>query len=316
MSNTKSNETTQPTGITLPKPGFGINLTSTIQGDQLVAEAQHAESLGFDLVTVHPDHPSAAGRNQEPSLETWTALSWLAAKTSTIKVAPSVLSLPYRHPAVIAKMVETLDRLSGSRFILAMGGGGDDLAFQSFGLTPRSAAEKVKSTEEAIDIIQGLWRESSFSYEGQHFTLVEANIAPRPVHQIPLWLGAYGPHMLNLTGRKADGWLSTLPYLVHGMNRDTQSLYGMLQQIRKGASAEGRDPAKLTYACNVAVQVQDGIHSRPGMIAGSPSEVAAKLAELLRNGFTFLNFFVSGDASEQHERLAKEVIPEVRNLIA
>ncbi len=115
---------------------------------------------------------------------------------------------------------------------------------------------------------------------------------------------------------KADAWLPTLPYLVHGMHRDLPSLYGMLQQVRTAAAAAGRDPETLTYACNVAVLVQEGTPPRPGLIAGGPAEVAGAPAVLVSHGFTFLNFFLNGDGTEQRERLAWEVVPEVRNQVA
>src|ERR671934_629201 len=101
-------------------------------GADPVAASRHAESLGFDLVTVS-DH--LHGRH--PSLETWTLLTWLAAGTERISIAPTVLGLPYRHPPIVAKMAESLQRLSGGRLVLGLGGGGVDREFEAFGLEVR-----------------------------------------------------------------------------------------------------------------------------------------------------------------------------------
>jgi alkanesulfonate monooxygenase SsuD/methylene tetrahydromethanopterin reductase-like flavin-dependent oxidoreductase (luciferase family) len=102
---------------------FGVNIHTSIQpGVDPVAEALHAEQLGFDVVTLHGD----ALHGSNPSFELWTLLCWVAAHTTSIRVAPLVLALPHRHPAVLAKMAEMLDRLSGGRLLLVLGGGGAD----------------------------------------------------------------------------------------------------------------------------------------------------------------------------------------------
>src|SRR5207248_1119366 len=105
-------------GIPFKPPTFGINIHTWAQpGSDPVAEALHAEQLGFDAVTVHRD----VLHGSEPSFEMWTLLTWLAARTSRIGVVSNVLALPNRHPATLAKMAETFDRLSGGRLVLNLG---------------------------------------------------------------------------------------------------------------------------------------------------------------------------------------------------
>jgi alkanesulfonate monooxygenase SsuD/methylene tetrahydromethanopterin reductase-like flavin-dependent oxidoreductase (luciferase family) len=281
-----------------------ISKSAAVGAADPVTQARRAEALGFDVVTVHPDHMHGAG----PTLETWTVLTWIAAHTTRIKVAPGVLSLPYRHPAVTAKMAETLDRLSGGRVILPLGGGNDQWsgAFRALGLDQRSPAATVAAAEEAIDIMRGLWSEAEFSYTGKHFHVEGARLEPRPAHPIPIWLGAYGPRMLDLTGRKADGWFPSLVLL------EPEAAYAKLQHIREAAAHAGRDPDTLTYAYNVGVLVEEGAGARPGQLAGAPGEVASQLASFVRHGFTFLNLWPSGELTRQLERLANEVVPAVR----
>jgi len=227
---------------------------------------------------------------------------------TVVRLAPNVLALPNRHPAVIAKMAETLDRLSGGRLILALGGGApiNSAAFRAFGLPQRSASGTVAATEEAIDVIRGLWNEPAFSYAGDHFTTTAADLQPRPARPIPLWLGAFGPRMLELVGRKADGWLPSLALL------EPERAYQGIERIRHAAHQAGRDPQQLTFGYNVAVLVKEGASSTPTLVAGPPEVVARRLAAFVRGGFTFLNLWPSADTHEQRERLAREVIPILR----
>ena len=103
-----------------PTVQFGINIHTRLRpAADLLAEALHAEQLGFDVVTLHGDVLHGA----TPSFETWTLLTWLAAHTTRVRLAPLILALPNRHPAVLAKMAETLHRLSAGRLVLALGSG-------------------------------------------------------------------------------------------------------------------------------------------------------------------------------------------------
>src|SRR4051812_4572240 len=121
----------------MPDPLFGLDLPATTDLDP-AAEGRRAEALGFDFVSSS-DHPEGT----QPTHEVWTMLSWVAAATSRIRVATRVLGVPYRAPAMVAKMAETLDRLSGGRLILGLGGGYADEEFRAFGLTVPSPRDKV-----------------------------------------------------------------------------------------------------------------------------------------------------------------------------
>ncbi len=110
-----------------------------------------AEGLGFDFVSAS-DHPCGT----DPTYKTWTMLSWVAA-TTRIRVATRVLGVPYRNPAMLAKLAETFGRLSGGWLILGLGGGYSDEEFRTFGLGTFTARDKVDGLEEAIRITRGLW---------------------------------------------------------------------------------------------------------------------------------------------------------------
>jgi alkanesulfonate monooxygenase SsuD/methylene tetrahydromethanopterin reductase-like flavin-dependent oxidoreductase (luciferase family) len=147
----------------MPPLQFGLNLdTSVVPGRDPAADARRAEELGFDFLTSS-DHPSGTS----PTYETWTLLSWAAAATSRIAVGSRVLGVPYRPPAMVAKMAETLDRLSGGRLILGLGGGYSDEEFRALGLRVPTPRDKVDGLAEAISIMRGLWSEPRHSHAGR-----------------------------------------------------------------------------------------------------------------------------------------------------
>lgn len=281
---------------------FGVTVSNE-PGVDLTQEALHAEALGFDVVTVHGD----VMNRPQPTLEAWTALTWLAAATTTLRFAPNVLVLPNRHPAVLAKMAETLDRLSGGRLVLALGAGAgiNDEAFRALGLDVRTSASRVEALEEAIDVMRGLWEASSFTFPGRHFRVAAAELRPRPDRRIPIWLGAFGPRMLSLTGRKADGWLPTMHWLPPDAAR------AGMQRVRAAAREAGRDADDLTYGYNVAVTVDERARPSAGLVAGAPAVVAEQVTGFVRAGFDFLNFMPVGDPWQQRVRLARDVVPLV-----
>src|SRR5882672_1842933 len=118
---------------------FGLGVSPFVTpGFDPIGYGQRAEELGFDFLSTS-DHPCTT----TPAYEAWTVLSWIAASTNRIRIATRVLGVPYRPPAVVAKMAETFDRLSGGRLILGLGGGHSDEEFRAFGLRVPSARDKV-----------------------------------------------------------------------------------------------------------------------------------------------------------------------------
>jgi alkanesulfonate monooxygenase SsuD/methylene tetrahydromethanopterin reductase-like flavin-dependent oxidoreductase (luciferase family) len=253
--------------------------------------------------TAEPgDHPGGRG----PSYETWTMLCWIAAATERIDIASRVLGVPFRAPALLAKMVETLDRLSGGRLILGLGGGSGDDEFRAFGLGIPSPNEKIDGLEEAVTIIRGLWSQPDFSFGGRRYSVIGATIEPRPERQIPIWLGTFGPRSLAVTGRLADGWIPSLGYA------PPDEVKVMRQRVLDAAVAAGRDPSEITCAYNVEVRLDEAAES-PSVVSGSAEEVAERLVDFIQLGFSAFNFMLSGaDQDEQAERLAREVVPAVR----
>jgi probable F420-dependent oxidoreductase len=284
---------------------IGVNVSPTSPEVDPVACARMAEEVGFDFVSAS-DHLHSAG----PTVEPWTLLSWIAGETSRVKVATRVLAVPYRHPAVVAKMAETLDRLSGGRLILGLGGGWSDEEFGAFGLEVPSPRQKVDGLEEAITIIRGLWTKRGFSHRGQRFRTDGAELEPKPEHRIPIWLGTYGPRALDLTGRLADGWIPTLELAPPEKVRE------MRERVLAAARQAGRQPDEITCVYNLDVRVDERASPEPSVVSGSADAVTERLLELADIGFTALSFLPAGPGqAEQIERLGRDVLPNVREAV-
>jgi len=282
---------------------IGLNVsTAATPGADPVADARKAEELGFDLVSAS-DHL----HGRQPTYETWTMLSWIAAATSRVRVATRVLGVPYRQPAVVAKMAETFNRLSGGRLILGLGGGAVDEEFRAFGLGVRSPRDKVDGLEEAVRIAQGMWSQPTFTFEGRLYRTDGAAMEPRPDRRIPIWLGTYGNRALALTGRLADGWIPSLGYA------PPERVAAMRERVMAAARQAGREPGEITCCYNIAIRVDERTDAQPSVVAGPPGAVAEQLLGFVKLGFTALNLIPAGPGKdEQAERLAREVIPTVR----
>lgn len=282
---------------------LGVNVSTSAQEDaDPVADARRAEALGYDFVSAN-DHPCGS----RPSYELWTMLTWMAAKTTRIKVASRVLGVPYRSPAMVAKMAASLDRFSDGRLILGMGGGYSDEEFRAFGLRVPAPKEKIEGLEEAVRIIRGLWSSPSFTFEGKHHRTDGADLEPKPAHHIPIWLGTFGRRSLAVTGRVADGWIPTFSMA------GPDAVPAMRERIFDAARAVGRDPRDITLVYNIDFRIDEKGTNEPGVVTGSPGQIAEQLASFAALGFSAMNFSPAGEApGEQIERLAREVLPGLR----
>jgi len=253
--------------------------------------AQVSERLGYDFVTFQ-DHPY-----QSSFLDTWTLLSWVAARTERIGVSGNVLNLPLRQPpAVLARAAASLDLLSGGRMSLGLGAGFFWEAVHAVGGRRLTPLQGVKALGEAIDIIRGVWDADgpgTLNVDGEFYSAHGAERGPAPAHEIPIWLGAHKPKMQEVVGRKADGWLPSLPV----MEPDGLSKGNAI--IDDAARAAGRDPRDITRLLNIFAGQQ-------------PPEALARMA--VEDGVSI--FILASDDSDVIERFAAEAIPAVREQVA
>jgi probable F420-dependent oxidoreductase len=280
----------------------GINLsTSAAVGTDPAADAVRAEELGYDFVCVS-DHLHGT----HPSYETWTMLTWMAAATSTIHVVSNVLGLPYRSPAVLAKMAESLDRLSGGRLVIGLGAGGWDAEFSAFGLPVRTPKEKVDGLEDALQILRGLWREPTFTFHGPVYSVEDAELEPKPDRPVPVWVGGFGPRSLRVIGRLADGWLPSMPVV------PPEEVSAKRAVIQVAAESAGRDPDELTYAYNISVHLGTGLVD-DRVIGGSAAEVTDRIGALVTQlGLDAINVSFVGPGDDHAVAFATDVVPDLR----
>jgi alkanesulfonate monooxygenase SsuD/methylene tetrahydromethanopterin reductase-like flavin-dependent oxidoreductase (luciferase family) len=278
---------------------LGVNVPASTDSDP-VELARAAETLGYDFVSAS-DHP--CGTN--PTRETWTMLTWIAASTTRIRLATRVLGVPYRPPAIVAKMAETLDRLSSGRLILGLGGGYSDAEFRAFGLATPTPRQKVDGLEEAIQIIRGLWSQPEFSFSGRLYRTEDADLEPKPAHRIPIWLGTFGDRALRVTGRHADGWIPSLGYVPDD---------DLLAMRRKVLAARDTGDEDFTCALNLTIHVGGRPDpARPELVAGTAEQIAERLRGFIRAGFSAFNAITIPAHLDQLERIATEVLPQLRD---
>ena len=283
-------------------PRFGVFLVpESDDAERTVERAVAAEQLGLDLIGIQ-DHPY-----QKRFLDTWSLLAFIAARTERIRLTPDVANLPLRLPAVLAKAAATIDVLSGGRFELGLGAGGFWDAIAAMGGPRRSGRESVDALKEAIAIIRLMWSgEPSVSFDGEHYRIHGIKPGPPPAHPIGIWLGAYGPRMMRVTGRLADGWLPSVPRLPLDDIPERQ------KAIDEAARSAGRDPAQIRRIANVNGEITDGESS--GFLRGPTGQWVDDLRRLHEDyGFEDFIFWGDGDPDTQVRRFAEDVVPALRD---
>ncbi|MGY1814835.1 LLM class flavin-dependent oxidoreductase [Blastococcus sp. SYSU D00820] len=283
---------------------FGSFITpASADPARTVGLAVLSEQVGLDLVTFQ-DHPYQPG-----FLDTWTLLSFVAARTSTVHLSANVINLPLRPPAVLARSVAGLDLLSGGRVELGLGAGAFWDAIEAMGGRRLSGGQGVRALEEAIEVIRQTWdaeARGGVRVDGEHYRVVGAKRGPAPAHDVGIWLGAYKPRMLALTGRRADGWLPSLGYLQPG------DLAAGNARIDEAAQEAGRSPSQIRRLLNVTGRF-DPVGRGP--LHGPAEQWAEELADLaLRDGIG--TFILGSDDPDDLRRFAGEVAPAVRELVA
>jgi alkanesulfonate monooxygenase SsuD/methylene tetrahydromethanopterin reductase-like flavin-dependent oxidoreductase (luciferase family) len=283
---------------------FGANVDPVWNpADGPVRRAQEAERLGLDMITIQ-DH-----LYQPAFYDAWTLLTYIAARTETITIIPTVATLPLRPPAVLAKAAASLDLLTGGRIQLGLGGGAFWDAIAAMDGPRRTPREAVDALAEAIDVIRAMWSgQRSVRTAGHYYRLAGTHPGPQPGPGLGIWLGAYGPRMLALTGAKADGWLPSLGYL--GLDK----LRAASRRIDEAAEQAGRDPAQLRKVYNINGFIGAESHEP---FAGSVRQWTEQLISVVTgygmNGFAY---WPADDHDAQIARFAHEVVPAVREALA
>lgn len=245
--------------------GLWLRSQNSLDTATLVEFGVAAEGAGWDGVFVSDSLPFS----EYP--DPWVLLAGIAARTETLRLGTWVVPVPRRQPWQVAKEVATLDRLSDGRVILGAGLGNDP-DYEAFGrpYDPPTLGERL---DEALDVITGLWGGEPFSYDGEHFTLEDAEVEPTPVQEprVPVLAGCWWPNKKPF--RRGARWDGIMPYF--------PSLTG-----------EGTGPHGETASGSPEQEVRDaleyyrGITDDPGDVllptipSEDPSEFAATCEEL------------------------------------
>jgi alkanesulfonate monooxygenase SsuD/methylene tetrahydromethanopterin reductase-like flavin-dependent oxidoreductase (luciferase family) len=269
----------------------------------LVEAARLAERAGFDLIGIQ-DHPY-----QRRYLDTFTLLAALATTTERVGLFPDVASLPLRHPAMLAKAAASIDLISGGRFELGLGAGSFWDAIAAMGGPRRSPGEAVEALEEAVALLRLLWSDRpSVRFTGQHYRVAGLKPGPAPAHPIGIWVGAYGPRMLGLVGRLADGWVPSSGYL------PPERLAAAQARIDDAATAAGRDPAAIRRLYNISGRIGPG---GGGFLDGPAAQWVEQLLPLVvEAGMDTFLVWPSESPASQLQAFAAEVAPALREAVA
>jgi probable F420-dependent oxidoreductase len=270
--------------VTAARLRLGLNLPytegqmagATPTWSDIAGLATRAEALGFDSIWISDhvgfgDPGSTDPGGWQGAWESWTLLSALAAITSRVELGTYVLCMPFRNPALLAKMAETLDEISGGRVILGLGAGWNEVEFTSYGYP---FSERFGRFEDSLRIIAALLRTGRATHDGRFERASDARLdprGPRP-HGLPIMVGAGGPRMLRLTAELADRWNGSLATI----DETTEALAA----LDAACTAAGRDPTTIQRSVEVLVRPGPAPHDvepDPKELRGTTEELVAAL---------------------------------------
>ncbi|MDQ3756581.1 MAG: TIGR03560 family F420-dependent LLM class oxidoreductase [Actinomycetota bacterium] len=271
----------------------GLQHTST---DELRSLWRHIEGLGFDWISVW-DHFYAADTTGDPTcLEAVAAHAALACTTTRVRCGSLVYCAGYRHPAVLAKAITTIDHLSGGRVDVGLGAGWSEVEYRAYGIPFPSVGERMDILEEAAACVRSLLHDDVTTFEGRHFTLTEARNEPRPVQAaVPVWIGGGGERRtLRIAALHADGW--NIPFV------SPETFARKRAVLHEHCEAVGRDPAAIRCAVNIGIardeddfeaQFRDlRMFVRPGVVVGGGAALVDRVQEYVAAGADQVNLAV------------------------
>jgi alkanesulfonate monooxygenase SsuD/methylene tetrahydromethanopterin reductase-like flavin-dependent oxidoreductase (luciferase family) len=284
-------------GLFLPVGGEGMMGGESARWSDLRAMTQRAENLGYDFVGVL-DHLLFH------HWECWTVMSALAEATSRIKLISYVTCTGYRNPALLARMADTLDEISGGRLVLGLGAGDSNTEHEKFGYP---TDRLVSRFEEAVQIIQQLSKHGRLdAFAGEFYSMRDITFEPRGRRAggPEILIGSLGgPRMMRLTARFADIWTAALP-ATGGTPDGFRALAGRLDAV---CADIGREPASIGRMAEAVVQLPGGPEPEwmDGHVTrGTLDEIAAELSQYCEQGAGQLMVWIEPNSVEGIERFA------------
>ncbi len=277
---------------------------TTPRWSDLLTMARRAEEVGFDSLWL-PDHllvrlwmPGWEGR-LVGGIECWSLLAALAAATERVELGPLVSCNSFRNPALLAKMADTVDEISGGRLILGLGAGWHEPEYDAFGFP---FDHRVGRFAEALQIIAPLLRTGRVDFEGRYYSARECELRPRGPRAggPPILVGAHGERMLRLTARYADLWNAWGQH-------DPTAIPPLRAAVDAACAAVGRDPATLARTVSVLIDLPECAgrpREEPPFLTGSPEELAATLRALADEGISHVQVVLDPNTVAGVEALA------------
>lgn len=258
----------------------------TARWTDLAAMARLAEQVRFDSVWVtdhllHRTEPDGKEvviggdlRFNEGPWECWSLVAGLAAITERVDIGTLVLCNSFRNPAILAKMADTVEEMSGGRLILGLGAGWNEAEYRAFGIP---FDFRVDRFAEAIQIITSLLRTGHSDFSGAYYTTEDAVLRPRGPRPSgpPILVGTTSPRMLAYTVQYADIWNTWFSQTSNSLS----GLKPLLAAVDAACEAGDRDPATLIRSAAMAIEVADHTPSTMSvpLITGEPEQIAAEL---------------------------------------
>jgi probable F420-dependent oxidoreductase len=237
-------------GVTFPQNDIGHDPIAVRDWAQTVEGEGFDYMIAFDHITgAHPDRfvdrPATFPPNpytyKDEFYEPFVLYSWLAGQTTTLEFTTSILILPQRQTALVAKQSATLDLLSGGRLRLGVGVGWN---YTEYEVQNEDFHNRGRRQEEQIEVMRRLWSEELVSFEGRWHKLDREGIAPRPERPIPVWVGGgTNDAILRRVARVGDGWMPNLP--------PTDESAAVVQKVFDYVAETGRDVTKFGLQLSV-----------------------------------------------------------------
>ena len=282
--------------------------------EAIVKTARKAEELGFDALFVN-DHVIV---DDSPRSEPWRnvydplmALSYVAACTSGIMLGTSVLIMPYRNPIVTAKMLATLDQMSGGRAIAGIGAGWSEAEYNALGVPFR---ERGARTDEYLRLWKACWEPGPTTFHGRFFSFDNMHVNPKPLRQPhpPIWIGGSGQPSLRRAARYADVWQPT-PTALPDFVSNQAFLHNFSAEIEKEPPR-----TRMSFRVNFSnITGSSGSGSDRPTGQGTPEQVASDMKRYRQEaGLDEFQINFNGCGSLQQlldsmDVLVEEVIPKV-----
>lgn len=287
----------------------------------VVEEARHAEATGWDGVWFAdhfmPNAPVGDPANDGPTNECLSVLAGLAVATERVRIGSLVCGNTYRHPAVLAKQAATIDLLSGGRLVLGLGAGWQENEHRAYGIEFYDVRTRMDMLEEACQVVKGLFANERTTFEGKHYQLTDAPLAPKPAQSpLPLLIGGGGEkRTMRIAAEYADEWNvwgtpERLRQKIEVLERHCAELGRDPKTIKRSAQALmflSKDEAKLKEARDQNIQMAH--------IVGTPAEVADVMGEYRDAGvdeFIFPDFTLGDDRNDVFDLFQEEVAGALR----